>query len=90
MHPQLARRVTCPRRLPRPPTLTSPCSPTTATSTLHTKLESLPGGDLIGAQLARQPRGAVLDRLRLRARRFYILGPRRHRNRLRGQTWTPG
>jgi hypothetical protein len=45
------------RRLPRPPTSTSPCSPTTAAGTLHTKLEPLPGGDLIGAQLARQRPG---------------------------------
>jgi hypothetical protein len=29
--------------------------------------------------------GAVLDRLRLRGGRFYNLGPRRHRDRLRGQ-----
>ena len=56
------------------PTSTSPCSPTTAASTLHTKLEPLPGGDLIGAQLARERPGPVLDRLRLRARP--VLQPR--------------
>src|SRR4029453_4751358 len=41
---------------------------------LHTKLEPLPRGDLIGAQLARQRPGPVLDRLRLRARP--VLQPR--------------
>ena len=82
---ELARRVTCPRRLPRPPTSTSPCSPTTAAGTLHTKLEPLPGGDLIGAQLARQRPGLCSIDCVYGRGRFYNLGPRRHRDRLRGQ-----
>ena len=79
-----AELVTCPRRLPRPPTLTSPCSPTTAAGTLHTKLEPLPGGDLIGAQLD-SARGLCSIDCVYALGRFYNLGPRRHRDRLRGQ-----
>jgi hypothetical protein len=67
------------------PDLTSPCSPTTAAGTLHTKLEPVPGGDLIGAQLARQRPGLCSIDCVYGRGRFYNLGPRRHRDRLRGQ-----
>jgi hypothetical protein len=82
---ELARRVTCPLQLPRRPTLTSPCSPTTAAGTLRTKLEPLPGGDLIGAPLARQRSGLCSIDCVYGRGRFYNLRPRRHRDRLRGQ-----
>ena len=57
-----------------------------ATGTRSSKLEPLPVGDLIGAQLARQRPGLCsIDCVYWRGR-FYNLGPpRRHRDRLRGQ-----
>jgi len=71
--------------------LTSPCSPTTAAGTLHTKLEPLPGGDLIGAQLARQRPGLCSIDCVYGRGRFYILGPRLAATACAGSTWTrPG
>jgi hypothetical protein len=54
---ELARRVTCPRAATATSDLDITVLITTAAGTLHTKLEPLPGGDLIGAQLARQRPG---------------------------------